>query len=190
MEKNLRNFIRFFGACVYLSAFTVGGGYVIVPLMQKNFVEKYGWIDEKEMLSFVSIAQSAPGSIAINTANLVGWKLFGFAGAVVAVVATILPPLLITFVISIFYMNFRDNEIVRAVLTGMTAGIAALIMDVVCTMLGKLFRDRKVLPVIIFAAAFLLAVFTPINVVFILIFCAAFGVIIGSRTDKKGRDLL
>jgi chromate transporter len=190
MQKTFHNFIRFFLACVYLSALTIGGGYVIVPLMQKSFVEKYGWLEEEEMLSLVAIAQSAPGAIALNTANLVGWKLLGFWGAVVGVVGTILPPMIIILILSAFYLQFRDHPIVSAVLAGMTAGVAALILDAVCTMIGKLIGNRKLLPPVVCAVAFFIAFFTGVNIVWILICSAVFGGLIGLRKDSKGGGLL
>ena len=83
---------RLFFSTLYLSAFTFGGGYVIVTLLKKKFVDECHWIEEDEMLDLVAIAQSAPGAIAVNGAIVVGYKLAGMLGAAVAIVATILPP--------------------------------------------------------------------------------------------------
>ncbi|MDR3305739.1 MAG: chromate transporter [Clostridiales Family XIII bacterium] len=186
MEKNVRNCFRLFWACVYLSALTVGGGYVIVPLMQKKFVEELGWLREDEMLSFVAIAQSAPGAIAVNTANLVGWKLMGFPGAAVALAGTILPPMVIIIIAALLYQRFRGIPAVGAVFLGMSAGVGALIMDAVCTMLGGILKRRKAPPVCLCAAAFAAAFFLHVNVVWILICAAVFGIIAGSRANSKG----
>ena len=84
--------IRLFLSTLYLSAFTFGGGYVIVTLMKKKFVDQYHWIEEDEMLDLIAIAQSAPGAIAVNGAIVVGYKLAGLLGTLVAIIATILPP--------------------------------------------------------------------------------------------------
>ena len=86
---------RLFFSTLYLSAFTFGGGYVIVTLLKKKFVDEYHWIEEDEMLDLVAIAQSAPGAIAVNGAIVVGYKLAGMLGAAVAIVATIIPPFVI-----------------------------------------------------------------------------------------------
>lgn len=83
---------RLFFSTLYLSAFTFGGGYVIVTLLKKKFVDEYHWIEEDEMLDLVAIAQSAPGAIAVNGAIVVGYKLAGMPGAAVAIVATIIRP--------------------------------------------------------------------------------------------------
>lgn len=94
---------------MYLSAFTFGGGYVIVTLMKKKFVDEYHWIDEQEMLDLVAIAQSSPGAIAVNGAIVVGYKLAGIAGVLTTVIATVLPPFTILTLISFCYAAFRSN---------------------------------------------------------------------------------
>ena len=91
MKKN-NILVKLFISTLYLSAFTFGGGYVIVTLMKKKFVDQYHWIEEKEMLDLIAIAQSSPGAIAVNGAIVVGYKLAGMAGAVTAIAATIIPP--------------------------------------------------------------------------------------------------
>lgn len=87
--------IKLFISTLYLSAFTFGGGYVIITLMKDKFVDQYHWIDEQEMLDLVAIAQSAPGPIAVNGAIVVGYKLAGLAGLITAIIGTIIPPFVI-----------------------------------------------------------------------------------------------
>ena len=96
-----------------LSACTFGGGFVIIPLMRKRFVEELGWIEEDEMLDLTAIAQSSPGAIAVNASILVGYHVAGVPGAMITVLGTVLPPLMIISVISLFYQAFRDNAIVN-----------------------------------------------------------------------------
>ena len=100
---------KLFYSMVYLSTFTFGGGYVIVTLMQKKFVDEYHWINKDEMLDLVAIAQSAPGAIAVNGAIVVGYKIAGILGIIVSVIATILPPFIIISVVSVFYSIFKEN---------------------------------------------------------------------------------
>ena len=91
-EQNKKKILlRLFLSTLYLSAFTFGGGYVIVTLMKKKFVDEYHWIEENEMLDLVAIAQSSPGAIAVNGAIVVGYKLAGIAGTVTAIFGTVLP---------------------------------------------------------------------------------------------------
>ena len=95
MENKRRVLWKLFVSTLYLSAFTFGGGYVIVSLLKKKFVDEYHWIENEEMLDLVAIAQSSPGAIAVNGAIVVGYKLAGMAGTVIAILGTIIPPFLI-----------------------------------------------------------------------------------------------
>ena len=108
MEKKKSLLPKLFWSTLYLSAFTFGGGYVILTLMKEKFVDRYHWIEEDEMLDLVAIAQSSPGAIAVNGAIVVGYKLAGIPGAITASVATILPPFFIISLISVFYTAFRE----------------------------------------------------------------------------------
>ena len=130
MKKDLKFFWTLFISTFTLSAFTFGGGYVIVPLMRKKFVETLGWIDEEEMLDLIAIAQSAPGPIAVNSSIIIGYRLAGIPGALVTTFGTVLPPMVILSAISQFYTAFRDNVVVSLVLKGMGIGVAAVIVDV------------------------------------------------------------
>ena len=121
---------------LYLSAFTFGGGYVIVTLMKKKFVDEYHWIGEDEMLDLVAIAQSSPGAIAVNGAIVVGYKLGGIPGMLMCVLGAIIPPMVILSLISVFYDAFRSNYYIAALLKGMSAGVGAVIISVVYDM-GK-----------------------------------------------------
>ena len=127
---------KLFFACLYLSTFTFGGGYVIVTLLKEKFVDHYHWIEEDEMLDLVAIAQSSPGAIAVNGAIIVGYKLAGIPGMLVSVIGAIIPPMVILSVISVFYDAFCSNYYIAALLKGMTAGVGAVIMSVVYDM-GK-----------------------------------------------------
>ena len=111
-SENKKIYTTLFLSTFKISSCTFGGGYVIVPLMKKRFVEELGWISETEMLDFISISQSAPGPIAVDVAIMVGYHVCGLKGAVIAGIGTILPPLIIISVISLFYKQFRDNRFV------------------------------------------------------------------------------
>ena len=171
-----------------LSAFTVGGGYVIVPLMRKSFVDKLSWIEENEMLDLIAIAQSAPGPIAVNTSILVGYKIAGVAGALVTLLGTILPPLIILTLLSFIYNAIKDNRIVQALFFGMSIGVAVVILDAVVTMARTVLKTRKVLPVIIMVLAFIATYALKLNIIIIILSCAAIGilaVLVASRNESK-----
>lgn len=173
-KKLLHLFVQTF----YLSAFTFGGGYVIVSLLQRKFVNEYHWIEEEEMLDLVAIAQSAPGPIAVNGAIVVGYKLAGISGVLVSVLGAILPPFVIISVISVFYEIFRDNKIVSSMLAGMQAGVAAVIISVVYEMAkGQSKKDNRVELAIIMAAAFIANYFLNISVIYIILTCIGIGIV-------------
>ncbi|MGB4034443.1 MAG: chromate transporter, partial [Christensenellales bacterium] len=185
MNKRPNIYLKLFLSTLQLSAFTFGGGYVIVSLLQKKFVEKFKWISEKEMLDIVAISQSSPGAIAVNSSILIGYRMAGFWGALSTLLGTILPPLLIITGISFFYEAFRDNQIVSAVFKGMQAGIAAVIVDVVYRMGKRYFVDKDYLSIAIIICAFSLSFFLEINVIFIILGGIALGVIIYLINRKK-----
>ena len=167
---------KIFISTLYLSAFTFGGGYVIVSLMKKKFVDEYHWIEENEMLDLVAIAQSAPGAIAVNGAIVVGYKLAGIAGVMVAILGTVIPPFLILSVLSVFYQTFRSNYVVSQMLEGMQAGVGAVIASVVFDMGEPIIKEKDILSILILAGAFIASYMWKINVVFIILFCGVLGV--------------
>ena len=186
--ERLRRLLKFFVTAFCISAFTFGGGFVIVTFMKKKFVDELHWIDEQEMLDMTALAQTCPGPIAVNAAILVGWRVSGLAGMIVGVAATILPPMIILSVISFFYGAFASNRYVSMVLRGMQAGVAAVILDVVCSMGGRILSERSPLRLMIMAGAFVAAFFLDINVVFIILAAGAVGVVHALRLARKGED--
>lgn len=137
-----------------LSACTFGGGFVIIPLMRERFVKELHWIEEEEMLDLTAIAQSSPGSIAINASILVGYHVAGIPGALITVVGSALPPLIIISIISAFYQAFRSNKYVSMAMAGMLAGVAAVIFDVVINMAWPILKKKRLLPIAVMLAAF------------------------------------
>ena len=176
MKEKKKVLGKLFLSTLYLSAFTFGGGYVIVTLMKQKFVDELHWIDEDEMLDLIAIAQSAPGAIAVNGAIVVGYKLAGLIGVITAIFATIIPPFVIISVISYFYELFRDNFIVSKLLSGMQAGVGAVIASVVWDMGSGVVKQKKLSSIVIMLAAFVAACVFRINVVYIILFCIAIGI--------------
>ena len=186
MKTKKEVLMKLFFSTLYLSAFTFGGGYVIVTLMKKKFVDEYHWIEEDEMLDLVAIAQSSPGAIAVNGAIVVGYKLAGMAGAVTAIIATIIPPFVIISLISVFYNAFRTNFLVSQMLEGMQAGVGAVIAAVVFEMGAGVVHGKNPVSMAIMVLVFLAACVLGINVVYIVIVCGLFGL---ARTlVQRGRE--
>jgi chromate transporter len=180
--------LKLFSSTFYISAFTFGGGYVIIPLMKKKFAQDLKWITEDEMLDLVAIAQSSPGPVAVNASLLVGYKVAGFAGAVITVFGTILPPLIILSVISAFYDAFIANRVIAFAIKGMQAGVAAVIADIVTDMGKKIVKDKNALSIAVMIAAFVITYFFKLNVIYIILACIGLGIIkalIASRRAKR-----
>ena len=181
---------KLFFSCLYLSTFTFGGGYVIVTLMKKKFVDDYHWIDENEMLDLVAIAQSSPGPIAVNGAIVVGYKLAGILGAMTAILGTIIPPFLIISVISVGYHSFRGSYIISQILEGMQAGVGAVITCVTYEMGVGIVHGKNRLSITIMLVSFVLSAFLQINVVYLILAGGFIGLIRGLiKKRRHGDDL-
>ena len=173
---------------LYISTFTFGGGYVIVGLMRSKFVNDLNWLTEEEMLDITAIAQSSPGAIAVNAAIMVGWKIAGILGMIIAVLGTILPPLVILSVVSLLYGSFEDNRYVAMVLGGMKISVAALVINIACDMGISVIRQKCIYRILIMIFAFCLAYICKVNV--ILIICAALllSVLLAERNRLENRN--
>lgn len=179
-------FVKLFIAMFNLSAFTFGGGYVIVPMMRKKFVEELKWIDENEMLDLVAISQSLPGVLAVNASVLVGYRIKGLKGALVSSFGTVLPPLIIISIITLVYDAFRTNMIVAAVLKGMQLGVCALIFTVVVSMFVQLKKDRNIISIIMVITSIFLSLVLKVNTILIIILSIIVGIIVVLWEKKNG----
>ncbi len=175
--NRLQKYQKLFFSTFKLSACTFGGGFVIIPLMRKKFVEELGWIEEDEMLDLTAIAQSSPGAIAVNASILVGYHVAGFPGAMLTVLGTVLPPLIIISIISMFYQAFRDNAIVNLAMKGMLCGVAAVICDVVINMAKTIFQRKRLLPIIVMLGSFIAVRFLSVNIIIIILACGVIGAV-------------
>ena len=178
---------KLFLSTLYISTFTFGGGFVIVTFMKQKFVDELHWLEEDEMLDFAALAQSSPGAIAVNAAILVGWRVGEFIGMVTSVIGTIIPPMAILSGISFFYTAFATNFYVSLALKGMQAGVAAVILDVVFGLGGNIIRQHKPVYIGVMMLAFLANSIFNINVIFIILTCSVFGVLLEVIHHMKRR---
>ena len=176
---------KLFFSTLYISAFTFGGGYVIVSLLKTKFVDELHWIDENEMLDLIAIAQSSPGAIAVNGAIVVGYKLAGMPGIFCAILGAILPPFVIITAISAFYTAFKENFFIQNMLSGMRAGVGAVIISVVYDMGRGVAKLRSPILIMIMIAAFLANYYFKINVILIILLTALIGAIRTVVSAKK-----
>lgn len=165
-----------FLSTLYLSAFTFGGGYVIITLLKNKFVDELKWISEEEMLDYVAIAQSSPGPIAVNGAIVIGYKICGFPGILVAVLGAIIPPFVILTVVSAFYAAFKTNPYIQSLLFGMKSGVSAVIVSVVWDMAFGIVKKKDLFLIVIMAAAFILNYYLKVNVILIIVATLIIGI--------------
>lgn len=184
--KKRNRLLKIFLSTLYLSAFTFGGGYVIITLMKQKFVDELHWIDDDEMLDMVAIAQSSPGPIAVNGAVIIGYKLEGIAGVLSAVLGAVLPPFVILTVISMFYSAFRNLFVVQSLLTGMKAGVSAVILSVVYDMAAGVVKGKDRVNIAVMILAFAATYFGKVNVVFVILITIAFGAVRTIWREKRG----
>lgn len=176
-ENPARMLWQLFKATFLLSAFTFGGGFVIVSLMKKKFVEDLQWLEEEEMLDITAIAQSSPGPIPINASVILGYRMYGVIGSLVAILGTALPPMIIISVISVFYTQFRSNRIIAIALQVMRAGVAAVIFDVVINLAKNVIATKRTLYILLMATAFVGKVILGGDAMIVILCCLVVGLV-------------
>lgn len=185
-RKTLKRLIWLFYINLFISAFTFGGGYVVIPMIRKYFVQKKKFLTEEEVMELAAISQSSPGAIAVNLSTLAGYKTAGIYGAVVSCAASVLPALIILSIISAWYDAFSQNTLVNAVLKGMEAGIAALIVDLILDMMQMVRNEQSILLTAMVPAAFIASFFFSLNAALILLACCAVCTAAAWSAHRKG----
>ncbi len=160
-----------------IGAVTFGGGYVMVPLFESEFVQKRSLIGEEDMCNMVALSQSVPGAIAINCSVLVGYRLRKVKGALAAVMGSMLPSLIVLTLLTFAYTQFRDNAYVASALRGVRAAVVALLVSAFWKF-TKPFR-KDVIAIIAFAAALLLSLIADINSIYIILGAIVYGMVFG-----------
>ena len=167
-----------------IGALTFGGGYAMLPLIQREIVENKKWSTEKEILDYYAVGQCTPGVIAVNTATFIGYKLRGIIGGIVATLGVIFPSIVIILIIATFLQNFADLAIVQSAFAGIRVAVVALIITSVVKLIKSSIIDY--LGVIIAIIAFVISAFIGLSPVYVVIAAALTGFISkGLRGDKK-----
>lgn len=177
MKKDYSKLLTLFKTMFVLSACTFGGGFVIVSLMKKKFVEELKWLDEDEMLDVTAITQSAPGPLPVNASVIIGYRICGVVGSLVAIAGTILPPMIIISIISLFYEQFRTNKYIAIALQVMRAGVAAVIFDVVINLAKNVFKTKRVLYISMMFVAFIATYLFKVSAMIIIFTCLGIGLL-------------
>lgn len=174
--KRGRHFYRaLFFSTFLISAFTVGGGFVIIPLLKAKYVDEYGWLEDKETLDLAALAQSLPGVMAVNASILLGYRMAGIPGALTALSATILPPLITLSIIAQAYEAYAASPLVRLVLKGMQCGATALIVSVAVDLVLKQCRQGLSLSLLILAGTFIANFCFGVNLMLLIVIDAIVG---------------
>ena len=166
-----------------IGAFTFGGGYAMIPLIQNEAVEKRGWVTDDDILEVIAIAESTPGPIAINSATFVGYRAAGVVGSMCATLGVVLPSFVIILLISFVLKKFSDILAVQYAFHGIRAGVLALLCKSLWTMYKK--SPKGWVSYVVMAAAFVLTAIVGINVIFVIIGCAVFGLVTSMYLKKK-----
>ena len=184
MEKKVSLF-RLFISMMMISAFTFGGGFVIIGMMRKKFCDELHWVSDDEVLDMTAIAQSAPGALAVNSAVIFGYRIAGIKGALTSVLATVIPPIVIISIVCMIYDAFSTNVIVQTALQVMRAGVAAIIVDVVIDLAANVIKAKNILNVILMIAAFIATWYFKVSSIVIILLFIALGL---GMSMLKGKE--
>lgn len=184
-KKNLEQLWILFKSMFLLSACTFGGGFVIVSLMKKKFVEELKWLEEDEMLDITAITQSSPGPLPVNASVIIGYRMQGILGSLAAVLGTILPPMFVISLICVFYTEFRQNLYIAAALQVMRAGVAAVILDVTWNLAKNVWNSHSVFYTSLMVLSFCGAYFFGVSAMIIILICLVIGITEAVLTSYK-----
>ena len=178
-EKQSKSFIlwNLFKSMFVLSSCTFGGGFVIVSLMKKKFVEELGWLDEDEMLDITAITQSSPGPLPVNASVIIGYRMCGILGSVIAILGTIIPPMVIISIISVFYTEFRTNKYIAIALQVMRAEVAAVIFDVVINLMKNVLKTKRYLYITMMIVGFIATYLLKVSAMNVILVCLLIGIV-------------
>lgn len=183
--KNKRSIcLTLFLSMLRISAFTFGGGFVIIPLMRQRFVEKLGWLSEEEMMDMMAIAQSSPGAVSLNIAVQLGWQTAGLMGTVSATAGTLLPPMFWLSLISTFYDAFRASPIVDAFMRSMQPAVAAVILYASFSM-AKALKNKDHISTWLLLGLSVALCFAGVSAVYLLLMGAVLGALVTIREVKR-----
>jgi len=185
LKQKLKRCWTLFVTFFKIGAFTFGGGYAMIPLIQKEVVESKGWITDEDILDIFAIAESTPGPIAINSATFIGYKIAGVLGSFFATLGVVLPSFVIISVISFVLKEFSEVRAVQFAFRGIRAGVLALIVKALISMYKQC--PKYGYTYVLMGAAFVLAAFLPINAIYIILGCGILGLICSLIADRRAK---
>ena len=180
----MKELFNLFFVFARIGAFTFGGGYAMLPMIQKEIVEARKWASDEEIMNYYAVGQCTPGVIAVNTATFIGYKLRRIPGAIFATLGVIFPSIVIITVIAAFISNFTHIEAVQHALAGINVVVSVLVLNAVIGLWKK--GVKKLFGIVIFVLAFVLAVFTELSPVYTVVGAIICGILYGRKTSPKG----
>ena len=186
MKEKLKLLYKLFISFLKIGMFTFGGGYAMIPLIQKEAVEKNKWVSNEDVLDIIAISESTPGPISVNAATFIGYRVAGFFGALVSTLGLVLPSFIIIYIISFIFDLFKNNEIFGYAFFGIRAGVLALIINALVKMYKQV--NKSILSYFIMILAFILTTFFDINVIFVIVFCGIIGFLSSIKMVEGGNE--
>ena len=180
----MKELMNLFWTFCRIGGLTFGGGYAMLPMLQKEVVETHKWATEQELLDYYAVGQATPGIIAVNTATFIGYKEKGILGAIFATSGVVFPALIIIMSIAGFIDNFSDSNIVQHAFSGIRVAVGVLILNALVKMVKGSVKD--ILGIILFVATFIISIFFNISVVYIVVASALIGIISDFVNRKRG----
>lgn len=178
----LKLLFKMFFTFAKVGCFTFGGGYAMLPMLQKEIIENNKWATEEEVMDYFAIGQCTPGVIAVNTATFIGFKTAGVIGGIVATLGLVFPSIVIISVIAAFIRNFTDIQVVQSALKGIQICVCALVLDAVIKLGKKSLVDRYCIGV--FVLSFVVAQFSGLSTIVVIIGSAVLGILINIFRSK------
>ena len=173
-----------FASFARIGALTFGGGYAMIPLLEREIVDRHHWATEEELMDYYAVGQCTPGVIAVNVATFVGYKIAGPVGGVFATLGVVTPSLLIILLIASVLQNFADVPAVKSAFAGIRVCVCVLIFNAVLKLWKNAVKDKAAL--VLFLLVFLLSLFTDLSPVVFVVVCAAAGILL-TRWGVRGK---
>ena len=180
----MKQLFALFLAFARVGVMTFGGGYAMIPILEREIVDRHGWASEEELMDYYAVGQCTPGVIAVNTATFIGYKVAGTIGGIVATLGVVFPSVVIITAIAGILTNFADVPAVKNAFAGIRVCVCVLIFNAVLKLWKKAVVDKVTL--ILFLCVFLLSVFFDISPIVFVVFCAAAGIVL-TRMGVKGK---
>lgn len=185
-NKKTKELSKIFLSFIKIGMFTFGGGYAMIPLIQKEAVDKNEWVSNEDILEIIAISESTPGPISVNAATFIGYKVAGVLGSFLATFGLVLPSFIIMYLLSFVFEVLENNMVFEYAFLGIRAGVLALIINTLVKMYKQV--TKSIISYFIMVLSFILVAIFNINVIFVIILCAIIGLISTGKTKVEGGE--